>query len=97
MARFTREIYRFQSISADRLNFVLGIKKAKKRSFFNKIGNSEAILTVDIARFTRGNIALSNPQSFDRPNSVLGDILNAKKVLNGNLSIDNTFYPQVTC
>jgi hypothetical protein len=95
----------------------------QKRSFFNKIGTNEAILTIDSALYSENlplskprsadrqnfvlgtqsakngkkgvsamKFELSHPQSADRPNFVLGD-MKRQKVLNGNLSIDNTFYP----
>jgi hypothetical protein len=59
--------------SADRPNFVLRIQtpQCKKRSFLNKIGTSEAILTVDSAFYSE-NLPLSKPRSADRQNFVLG-------------------------
>jgi hypothetical protein len=83
--------------SADRPNFLLGTQKPKfvKKSFRNEIGTNEAISTVDGAFYSE-NLPLSKPRSADRPNFVIGT-RNAKKVLNGSSSIDNTFYPQVTC
>jgi hypothetical protein len=59
--------------SADRPNFVLGIQKPKcaKKSFFNKIGTNEAILTVDSAFYSE-NLPLSKPRSADRQNFAIG-------------------------
>jgi hypothetical protein len=48
--------------SADRPNFVLGIQKVLKRSFLNKTGTNEAILTVSSAFYSE-NLPLSKLRS----------------------------------
>jgi hypothetical protein len=63
MARFTREICRFQSIKVPMVRILFrGYKsqKVQKRSFFNKIGNNEATLTVDGAFYSE-NLLISKP------------------------------------